>query len=861
MWISQFDSEVNKFHPVCEKALNDALKKISKDSEYEVLHHEYTGTLEMDFVIQNISTKQYLCVIEVKKTPSDVNSARYQYQAMSYVQNLSNFGKPYYVLTNLEYALAFRFDSKRPRVVQQMLEPGLIHIGDFRDFSQAKFEEKLVTYFSKMISSFITDTFKYLVTLEQFEKHMKNIKNNGAKWKSSLVVLLYEYIRGAFTTTGRSSDLPYDVRAFKNMVERICAEAATVNFKEIFSFSIETHEKIASVPNDILSNFFDYGKQTVSGDSVAELLHSIVSADKEHEGEVPTDLELARVVAVLAKSISGVIKDGTFLCDPAVGSGNLISSAANVYNLAPNQIKANDINERLLELLSLRIGLNYPKIISNNNSAKITAIDVTDLTTTYFDDVSVIVLNPPFVAGINCTIRKKAILHKIKKVKGKKPITDVGQMNLEGVFLELLCSLCKPNTVISCVFPKTHLVARGKEAVELRRFLLSDFGLKMIFSYPEEGLFEDVTKGTCVLVGHIGNPINSVKFISSNISVADIDLHQLESVITNEFDSNNFRSITTGIDGFQMDRKRIIETSKDGWRQVCKEFDDALAFYKTHFKTNDILIKMSSIDNKALPRKRGSAGNFGASDLLMVDKDKEFFKQFKELPTISAMRNAKYGEMIVSEGDTIYFDVTKISNDDLEKIVDYYIEMPKREGRQQRKEKSRAELIELLKTTNKNSSFANSVLIPRAIRSVGRVFFAENTAIVSTNFIAVSFKTKEEALIFMSWVSTIFYQLICEVNAKPQEGMRKMEVSDIEETLIPILSKITYEQRTEIIEEASNINFLVLNSPEIRKIDRIWASILFGQESDVRLAEARRLLEFLANARNPVVDIEDSVKK
>ena len=48
MWISYSDSEVNRFHPVCEKALNRALLLLEKDSEYRVLHHQYTGSLEMD---------------------------------------------------------------------------------------------------------------------------------------------------------------------------------------------------------------------------------------------------------------------------------------------------------------------------------------------------------------------------------------------------------------------------------------------------------------------------------------------------------------------------------------------------------------------------------------------------------------------------------------------------------------------------------------------------------------------------------------------------------------------------------------------------------------------------------------------
>lgn len=68
MWVSYSDSEVNRFHPICERALNDALRMIGKEKKYRVLHHQYTGPLEMDYVIQNIATGKYLCVVEVKRT-------------------------------------------------------------------------------------------------------------------------------------------------------------------------------------------------------------------------------------------------------------------------------------------------------------------------------------------------------------------------------------------------------------------------------------------------------------------------------------------------------------------------------------------------------------------------------------------------------------------------------------------------------------------------------------------------------------------------------------------------------------------------------------------------------------------------
>lgn len=49
MWLNYSDSEVNKFHPVCEKALKLALKRLKKEKKYVVAHHDYVGSLEMDF--------------------------------------------------------------------------------------------------------------------------------------------------------------------------------------------------------------------------------------------------------------------------------------------------------------------------------------------------------------------------------------------------------------------------------------------------------------------------------------------------------------------------------------------------------------------------------------------------------------------------------------------------------------------------------------------------------------------------------------------------------------------------------------------------------------------------------------------
>ena len=84
-------------------------------------------------------------------------------------------------------------------------------------------------------------------------------------------------------------------------------------------------------------------------------------------------------------------------------------------------------------------------------------------------------LNPPFVAGINCVNRKVPFYDKIRTLKGSEAITKVGQMNLGAVFLETVCYLANPGTTIACIFPKAHLTERGEEAIAFRKMLIQSF--------------------------------------------------------------------------------------------------------------------------------------------------------------------------------------------------------------------------------------------------------------------------------------------------------------------------------------------------------------------------------------------------
>lgn len=848
MWISYSDSEVGRFHPVCEKALNIALKLANKEKKYRILHHQSTGSLEMDFVIQNISTGKYLCVIEVKRTPNDVHSTRYQYQAMSYVQmNVGQSEKPYYILTNLEYALAYRFEESKPKAFQQMLKPGLTKIGDFDFDDEEEFIRKLSNYFKDRLNEFSLNNYEYLLTLEEFASHMEGIKGIPRRWKSHLAILLYEYIRGSFSFLNRN-DLP-DIRLFRNDVKSICTQASRVNFEAIFTFSETTFEKYVNIENSMLSSLFDFGNQNLTGDSVSGILHQIVSAGHEHEGEVPTDLELGRLVAELAKYISGDLTDDDILSDPAAGSGNLITTAIDTYGLKPSQILVNDVNSKLLELLSLRLGLNYARTISKANSPIIINENIINLSRNNFQNVKVIVMNPPFVAGINCVGRKQKFFRRIEEITGRSAITSIGQMPLEAVFLELISLLVEPGTTISCVFPKTHLMARGTEAQVIRRLLITHLGLKVVFTYPGEELFNDVTKDTCILVGKAMHRSESMDIISSYEKIPNLDINRFARSLTSKLNPN-FSPLMPGVVAKRVLNRELNDELRDGWRLLNSEMVEAISFIKEFFIGSTRIKELSSFGFRI---KRGQAGNNGGSDIMFFNARNDLYNQFKKRNVVlcAGMRNAILDTINIKDGDSKFLNVA--SNDEtlIDEIINAYNALDERGGRQQRLRKDNNEWKNILIKESRGVIEKNSVLIPRAIRATGRVYLTDRPIFVSTNFVVCSLTSYNKALMLATWMTTVFYQLICEISSKDQEGMRKMEVGDIEATLVPNLETVSDSTIRRLVNEIDSITFLILNEPEVRNIDKIWAEELFGDRSEEVLSKALQMLGYLANRRNP----------
>ena len=853
MWIKNTDKEVECFHPVCKEALEGALKQLNLAKVYEVQHHRYVGAIEMDLVVANKETNKILCVIEVKRTISAVNSIRYQYQAMSYVQSLrdNELESSYFLLTNLESSCLFKFEKNRPNVYEQIIEPGFSLNHRFADVSKEEFMSDLIRQYAIFISIIKNDSGKYMLSFRQFADEIHDKLDKELEWKKALVALFYEYIRGSFTKINRNG--LRTIAQLSNKVDLICREGLKVNFKDIFTLpELASKQRNVETSRALLRQLFDLGKTYVDADELASVMHKVVSEVHKHEGEVPTDTDLATLMLWLVKCFTGDLGADEKIMDPASGSGSLLCAAVNVYeHIQPSQLIANDINSRLLQLLSLRIGLKFASTIEKGNTARITSMNIADLPTTDFEQVKAIVMNPPYLAatGINCWSRKAELYRRIQQLKGCEPITISGQMPLEGPFVELVSTLAKERTVVAAILPNTHFTTKGDASRAIRKMLLNDFGLQLIFNYPQEKLFEGVTQNTSIVIGVKGMRADGVLYLYSNEIVSEIDASAMVDALKSVFCTEGLANINDQLEGCLIPRGKLEQMIDKGWQIGNMTRRDAQNFVKINIATSRLLVKLSESEYKKC--LRGKIGNNGCTGLLYLKPANPFLtKAYRQLKghLYAGLNNAKFDSVNIGEGESLFFNVDGLTDHQIRKVVDmYFAEDSRMKKKQRRDNKTPEEYVMTLNEESKRVSPAHSVMLPRMLRSSGRVFVSDRPTFVSTNFFVIE-ADEMGAKILASWFSSIFYQLECEAYGNNRKGLRKLEKEDYEPLHVPVTSELSEEDKQRIVSTPIT-KFLDLRCPQVRDVDRVWAEILFGENAEELIEEALTLVPILVADR------------
>lgn len=853
MWITENDKEVECFHPVCADALQHAMDEIGLSDTYIIQHHRYTGSLEMDLVIANKQTNKIWCVIEVKRTIPAVYSSRYQYQAMSYVQSLRDNQKEtnYYILTNLECSCLFKYSANRPNVYDQILEPGIIFNHKFDELPEDQFREDLKYHYRDLLMRIIDGYHQYVLSFSDFALRIQESMDNVIKWNTSLAYLFYEYIRGSFKSINRPEF--HDISVFRNNIISICLEASKVNFRGIFGLPQQEYDSTFSPPRRLQQELYSLGKNYGDADAICNVMHSVISYGHEHEGEVATDIELAQTLMSLVHLFTPTLSSDDIIGDLAAGSGTLLSAALSAFpTIKPHQLYANDINRNLLQLLTLRLGLIFADCITRE---EFPIINVNDIATINPDDLTkirVLVLNPPYLSATanNCITRKASLCNRINDLTGHQSVTSVGQASLECPFIELMTAYAKDGTVMACIIPNTHLTAQGSADVAFRKFLLDDFGLRLVFTYPQSSLFENVAQNTSIIIGIKNLRSDNIYCIQSLRWVSEINNGLIKDIDFSSFPSDAFIEIMDGIQGRQFTKEELLRSNNDGWNFLDSIILEGISFCNTIIKYP----KFIGIDGSAYSQfRRGKVGNIGGNDLVFISSIPDFYNEVQGdiIGHLAAgMRNADYSNFLVGRGDCVFLDVTQLSDSKIAHIATvYYNNFVRDGGRQRRDQKSIVDYINILKSESTHYVSAFSVLLPRASRRKGSVYVCTERTFISTNFMAIPTSDLEEAKIIGSWMSTIFYQIELETVSKNHNGMRKIERVNIDRTHIPNIQQLSSDEVLSIVNTPID-SFIDLRTPIIRDIDRKWAQVITGKENNEDLLnEAVIILTMLSNNR------------
>ena len=842
------DDEVQVFHPFFEYCANEALKKLNLSNALRVVHHPSFGGITADFCIERRESKKIILLVEIKRTKSALGSTRSRHQALSYRHEADHLCEtPYYALTNIENTDLLRYDTNKPRVSSQLIKGSPFSCGNFNDGSLQEFLERYINHLSKIICLSITDTGEYDESLDCLYNHLKSKESNHKEWHKLLMPFSFEYIRGASLNYTQlkekiNSSNWQAADSYLASPESLSKKGLGIDFSHIFKEPYPAPNSPDCFEREVLESAYKNGTTRVKGDDVSQVVYDILAPN--NPGIVETDQELASLLAILSKiELGRPLINSEVVTDPAAGSGRLLTAAAsNAFpEIEPSQIWANEIEPRFSEALSLRLGLQFGDSVSINNYPKITIEDISCLTKDAFLNTKVVLLNPPYISGINSANERKSIAAKIKSLSGYKSKTNVGQIGLEGPFLELILNLVPENTIIAAIMPFVLLTRKSPEFQLYRKFLLNEFGLKIVCCYPRKGLFEDFQKRTCIFVGCKKSSTQTIKWIDIDSPIERLDLHETE---LSEFDKNRLVSVSN------LDQEYLTNNIKSGWINDIKKSS------KEWFM-DTLLKQISYISNTYTGIKRGTSGNSGASKLSAIPKDDSslinIIPESNRIPAINSAKNLpKYLDAenapcvspLIIEGQENYFITELIENYLL-------IEKNKKPFGKQKTTPLTFEKVKRSISRDIQAFPAWSVLIPRLVRRLGNTSIISTPFNISTNFMVIPCHNKINAIITASWLFSIFGQIQMEFLCSDQEGARKLEYTEISRIYLPNdLDRIRHKFYNELeiaFELSTPIDY---KNIQLRQIDEVWAHILHTQPDNI-LEECLSYLQDLVNERDP----------
>ena len=849
------DGENDHFHPPVRRAIEEALGRRGLSNNYHVEAQYSSPTGPIDLVLVNDQTSKVSLVIEVKRTKTSVRGQGRR-QARDYWSNLgSRVDTAFYCCTNLELIELFRFDPSRPRTASQAIELSVSHCGTLGTTPEGAFYDQLIASFDEVLNLvFGTIPFKYASGVEEIHTTLGTLINQPADWHKTLIPVCFEYIRGAASRVPTLAQKTSGWKAASLYMSRpveISRLGGAIDFEQIFADPQTNPNDPIAFNTALIKQAYEAGRALGMGDDIAEAVSDLI-ASPDDPGVVETDPELARLVAVLARSALGrELKPDEEVMDPAAGSGRLLTALHTdaFRTIAPKQLRANEKEPRFAEALSLRLGLTHAEVLSPTNAPLVTIKPAEHLTADESRNVRVIVMNPPYFSGVAAASEKGQITRRTSELSGRPSMLNHGQVAFEILFLEMLWSLVQTDTVIVTVFPVQHLTRLSPEVIKFRKWLTGNFALSHIVLYPRKGLFSNVIKQTLVLVGRKTKVKDAqVKLVEVQCTVGDVDF----SALLTQLEHSD--RPTYGVEVSEISREDLDAIADQGWQSLIGAGKRAKAFVSSYFYGYNALSDMGGPDIR-----RGVLGNNGNTSLTV------FSRTTPKYPTLVSMIPTSWKMPVLNTTENMPRLLTKESapemsflpppaayvagskeNVVLRRVIDEYLRVyAPTSGAQAKAPKTAEQIIDNLKSNQKDFG-AGWAIVQRASRTKGEVGFQEEGGILlSTNVPMIRFKSERETKLFASWSLSVFGQLQFELVATNQEGMRKLELDPLRQLKHPNFLTLDREIADALIaslplEPAQQFSTII-----VRPSDELWAKVVWPSDPGACVLECVEVLSSL----------------
>lgn len=861
--------EVREFHPVVEECLNRALKQAGLDGKYTIRHHhgEFTSGIP-DFVLLDKKTGDFVCVIEVKKTPSDVFYFESGYQAKGYVDEVYPLRWkpkffPYFCVTNIEITQFYCWRQGSSLIGCLLTgsphDCGLLNEGQgcyekftalfasfFKELDKLR-EPEFSMHLEAISESFNQTLFSIAKILGVNLVRMSRLVDANEQIKESI---LYELLRFAFyyyiKETYEVMNSPYlknfpdfDVAKLTDLqllsvIEENFSKAMEIDFRDILQnygsksaiipYGLKENKELRDIFNNFIQTLRDNAPQGIKKNSnllnfVSLLTAEIYNKEEMHSlGKIMSDETLSNILAEFA-----IDSKEDKVVDPCCGDGNLLISAYNrLRELAPKvthndllgQLAGVEIDVNLLQLAAFKL------ICSNLTQVDkhtITNLQHADLFDTFdVNKYDALVMNPPFLRNEDLDRALKIkYLNNLEKVSGHKSfIRVVSQPNMYFFFVQKALTMLKKDGQASIILMTKFL--NNEDGKYLKAFLLPY--ISALISYPPN-FFKGFAVTTCiVLLSKAKKPEDKVSFLRIKDTNIFSDLDAIKRIIENKKDAFTDKYSLINIPPKKLDPSA-------NWRFYL--VDPANKFGQ--FESLQLLKPLSSYFNTI---QRGKAENCGGSSVIYpfssnnpllsdaeniepryigfgLQRNKLSGARRKIILTRDCL-NAHRGILFPSRYDSSSLEgiPRNLSGaDGLRKYCRKFSQL-----------KIKGEDINLQKIMDcaHGSIVTPKIIIPRADREKHIVFFNPFTdpILMSTNFFYLddpkNLNPRIDAIKQIKFVAAFlnssFGQIEFEMHANNQEGMRKIEGFIIEKFKVPDLNSLKAEEVDKAIKALDKLN-------------------------------------------------------